>query len=372
MKKGIVLSLIGIVIVSIGFIIIVNKNTKKVIMQDGTILALTLDGESITAFPSSANYRAEINCTNGSGKVLPEDGTWKFSVDNIKGNIKCNINFYTRTANDKLTSKVQSATGIVNEGTAGYRYEGQNPNNYIWFNNEMWRIIGLIPTKVATSGTTNLVKIIRKDSLGEITYDAKNSFTGAWGSNTLYTLLNNYYYGKKDGTNTAYCYGYNWNGTMIPTKCDYKVNGISSDSTDYYGKMVKNVYWNTGASSNEATVSTVYTKEKSKQTVQARIGLMNASDFGYAASATYHSTNLSAYNTVAITSSNWLFSQGEEWTITHSSVDTTDALPVYNDGSIYDNWARLDYDYRPVVYLNENVYVISGTGTEADPYIIGM
>ena len=45
--------------------------------------------------------------------------------------------------------------------TAGYRYEGGKPNNYIWFNNELWRIIGSVPTKIdngASTITTNFGK----------------------------------------------------------------------------------------------------------------------------------------------------------------------------------------------------------------------
>ena len=37
--------------------------------------------------------------------------------------------------------KRQGTGQVVNEN--GYRYEGKNQNNYIWFNNELWRIIGV-------------------------------------------------------------------------------------------------------------------------------------------------------------------------------------------------------------------------------------
>ena len=45
------------------------------------------------------------------------------------------------------------------------RYYGSNPNNYVIFNNELWRIIGVFG---------NNVKLIRKDSLGRFSWIVVN------------------------------------------------------------------------------------------------------------------------------------------------------------------------------------------------------
>jgi len=139
--------------------------------------------------------------------------------------------------------------------------------------------------------------------------------------------------------------------------------------------MVENVYWNTGASTYSASASTVYTNEKNTQTVQGRIGLMAASDYGYAAS--YGRGNLSAYDTANYTGSNWLFGKGDEWTNIQYSSPTTNAMRVSNTLSVvYDGHdagqARNGYAVRPVLYLSASVYVVSGDGSEANPYQIAM
>ena len=369
----------GVVIVSLLIILLLsyfalqNKDSNKTFMQDGILFAMTKDGEEVTSFPNDGKYKVKIDCKNGKGNYLyfEDENKWKFTVEDITGKVSCNVDFTTVSSSD-LLSVVASTEGtsgkgsIVNEGDAGFRYEGQDPNNYIWFNNELWRIIGVIPTKVDSSGTTeNLVKIIRNESIGGLAYDAKSSgYTGAWGSNTLYSLLNEYYFGKKDGTNTTGCYGYQ---TTAKVKCDYTEIGING--ADYYGSMIKKVYWNTGASTKDATSSTVYGTEKATQTIYNYVGLMSASDYGYATSAS-HSTNLSSYNNATHTLNNWLYGQGFEWTNIQRSSLASHAHYVHTAGYVLSSYAYDGEAARPVLYLGADVYVSSGDGSKAAPYIL--
>ena len=369
----------GVVIVSLLIILLLsyfalqNKDSNKTFMQDGILFAMTKDGEEVTSFPTNGKYKVKIDCKNGKGKYFydTKEKMWKFRVTNIIDKVSCNVDFTTVSSSD-LLSVVASTEGtsgkgsIVNEEDAGFRYEGQDPNNYIWFNNDLWRIIGVIPTKVDSSGTTeNLVKIIRNSSIGGVAYDAKSSgYKGTWGSNTLYSLLNEYYWGKKNGTNTTGCYGYK---ATAKTKCDYTKIGI--DETDYYGDMVKKVYWNTGASTNSATANTIYRPEKSKQTVYNYIGLMSASDYGYATSAS-HSTTLNSYGNATHTLSNWLYGQGNEWTNIQYSSNVSYVLYVDYFGNMSNYDAYSARAVRPVVYLNSNIYVSSGDGSQLNPYIL--
>ncbi len=253
---------------------------------------------------------------------------------------------------------------------AGYRYEGTNPNNYIWFNNEKWRIIGLIPTCTSSGCATsqNLIKIIRKDSIGSFAYDAKASnYTGEWGNNTLYTLLNAYYWGKQDGTNTAYCYR---RLNTVKGKCDYTVIGLSE--SDFYGSMVENVYWNTGASVYNATANQSYANETQRQTLQGRVGIMNASDYGYGYYSTNRSVSLSTIQSLLLNQENWLYSSSYQWTCTQYSAPESVFNVSYTGGidGTTNSQASLSNLVRPVVYLSPNVYVVGGNGTEATPYQI--
>ena len=55
---------------------------------------------------------------------------------------------------------------IDNTVDQNIRYYGSNPNNYVKFNNELWRIIGVFG---------NNVKLVRKDRLGKLSWDSSES-----------------------------------------------------------------------------------------------------------------------------------------------------------------------------------------------------
>lgn len=385
--RKIILCIFGIIVVSALLVVIVKNNKKEYIMYDGALLALTVDGAPVTSFPNNTNkYHVDITCENGKGigQYLPikEDNyNLKLIIKNItKNGVKCYVDFTTITENNSsyLISSIVQNTALeqktennVGKIDISYRYNGKSPNNWVWFNNEKWRIIGLMPV-CTTSGCgtsdTKLVKIIKNENIGGLAYDAKSSgHTGVWGNNTLYTLLNNYYYGKSNGSETNYCKSYK---SLIPSNCNYSDIGISNDSNDYYGKMVKNVYWNTGPSSGSPTVSQVYKSETATQTISGKIGLMSASDFGYA--GTDFTSSIDSWDIVPSASTNWLFSQGYEWTSTHSSSNLSNVHYIIGVGSLPLDVTYMTYVVRPTLYLDASVYVISGEGTESNPYILGM
>ena len=120
------------------------------------------------------------------------------------------------------------------------------------------------------------------------------------------------------------------------------------------------VYWNIGfdGSSPTTTGKTQYEKEKASQTSSTlKIGLMYASDYGYAMNSTDDYKN------------NWLFTKGLEWTMTAYS-STNPVHVAYNGGLNGTASAYVGYAVRPVLYLKSNVYVIFGDGSEGNPYKI--
>ena len=58
--------------------------------------------------------------------------------------------------------------GLKKDNTSeqNIRYYGSNPNNYVRFNNELWRIIGVFG---------NNVKLVRSESLGSLSWDSSDS-----------------------------------------------------------------------------------------------------------------------------------------------------------------------------------------------------
>ena len=97
-------------------------------------------------------------------------------------------------------------------------------------------------------------------------------------------------------------------------------------------------------------------------------GLMYASDFGYAISG--YTGNLSYLSANSQMVNNWLFGQGYEWTMTAYS--SSNPVFVTNNGGLNNDSAYFGYAVRPVLYLQSNVNKLSGDGSIASPYTLGM
>ena len=94
------------------------------------------------------------------------------------------------TSEDLKALAVTEGDGLyADEYEAGkYTYKGANPNNYITFNNETWRIISIV--------SDGMIKIMRNESIGNMAFDTSG---GGQGSNSwdrpadLKTYLNDTY-----------------------------------------------------------------------------------------------------------------------------------------------------------------------------------
>ena len=379
MQKRIKIVSVGIIfIVLFVSVIILNNNTnnKHTFKKDGILYALSLDGKSITSFPSKGLYKANVSCEGADGKWLYDD--WKLAIENITGDVSCDIKFETITKtyfNDYITSLAGTTQGtgqVVNEN--GYRYEGKNPNNYVWFNNEYWRIIGVFDSGSHGQSGKNLVKIIRTDVLDGLAWHKSN--TNDWTAASLNSLLNGAYYNAQDGTSSGYCYGYS---TTATANCDYTKKGIQSG----YRNMIANVTWYLGGYSDaSATTEAFYGYERGTTVYSGRpttstgyIGLMYPSDYGYSvlSSSCARTTNLSSYNSSTCAGQSWLYGKGYEWTLTPYSSSHGNAFNLSGNGNLnrYGN-ASSGNVVRPVLYLDASVYKIDGEGTLDKPYIIGM
>ena len=277
-------------------------------------------------------------------------------------------------------------TNITDNGTQQYRYQGNNPNNYVSFNNQLWRIIGYVPVCVEvtpiTEDTTingtsfkqgeaqctkweNRVKIIKADPIGayvynESRYGAANNIV--WIGSSIQELLNSCYLGKKDVC-SKYCYAH----STTQGVCNYSQNGINEN--DSYGNMIEGVYYNMGMSNGYSSSSVVYANEVKKQVSEKSMtGLMYASDFGYAISGYTGNLGYSSANSQMV--NNWLFGQSYEWTMTAFS--SSNPVVVINTGGLTGSNAFYGYAVRPVLYLQSNVNKLSGDGSIASPYTLGM
>ena len=246
-------------------------------------------------------------------------------------------------------------------GDNSYRYAGASDqvNNYVCFGtnttpcptDNLYRIIGVFDNKVGENQTEQRVKLIKSTSIGDKAWDSNNKNT--WSTSSLNTYLNN------DFLNT---FDVGTKGKIADTT--WKVGGNSYTkirnvvpSVAYQNEIVNPVPGST--SSNGETESS------------AKVGLMYASDYGFAAAPSAWTTNLFDYAGAAIKSANWMFLGATEWTISRAADNLSGAFRVTNTGYVgLDDVGHSAYAVRPVFNLTSSVNYVSGSGTAADPITI--
>ena len=330
---------------------------------------------AVTNLPTAYGKLGSITCDNSSTTYNQQYN--RIEISQINGKFtNCNLNYTNSTSKVYLASYIKGLAGttqgtgqVVNEN--GYRYEGKNPNNYVWFNNEYWRIIGVFDSSSHGQSGKNLVKIIRADVLDGLVWH--NLDTNDWTVASLNKLLNGAYYNAKDGTSSGYCYGY----STITANCDYTKKGIQSG----YRSMISKVKWYLGGYSDvDATTEAFYGYERGTTVYSGRpttttgyIGLMYPSDYGYSvlSSSCARTTNLGSYDSSTCAGQSWLY--GDQWTLTPKSSFRYTVFTLNLSGNLFSSKpVYYSVKTRPVLYLDVFVYKIDGEGTLDKPYIIGM
>ena len=269
---------------------------------------------------------------------------------------------------------------VDNTPDQNIRYYGSNPNNYVSFNNELWRIIGVFG---------NNVKLIRKDSLGKLSWDSSDpSVNEGWGVNEwsqsdLKNYLNTMYY---DGTSVT-CYGGTKNSTTTcPTGT---IDETSKSLIDYHT-------WNTGAIEYNTRTDTLafYSAERGNETGKictggqwcndtvtrttewtGYIGLPYVTDWAYASSESVCETNMQKQDSskaYICKNNNWMKRSTGAWYLSpraHGS-NAHVAWYVCGDGGACVSFASDSSAVVPSIYLKSNVLIESGKGTSDNPYIL--
>ena len=262
---------------------------------------------------------------------------------------KDNSGLYTITHPADSTLQI-GATEDITE----YRYRGANPKNYVTFNNEVWRIIGVFPTDDGTGKIENRIKIIKDQSIGNKYWDTGNSNNWARPA-TLNTELNTTYLNSLDST------AQNMIGDAKYYLGGYKDTTITSEVMYSYERKIKNT------TSNEFYYGT------NPNNLVGKLGLMYASDYGYAASDECKQT-LNNYNNTTCKNNNWLFKSNNEWILPQNANDSGGVFYFYSGGGVSCNYRAGGWQFavRPGLYLKSSVQIIGGSGTSTDPYVIGI
>ena len=176
--------------------------------------AFYVDGVISSTMPAKGEGyvldKEKTACTNGATVEWLAD-EWAPKINNLtQTRTKCTLYFKEGTFCEQnpetgaCTILAQGETEELkfdNTVDNNIRYIGANPNNYVTFNNELWRIIGVFNNIDNGSGTKETrIKLIRDEPIGKYSWDNKPSGTGSstseygsndWTDSTLKEVLNN-------------------------------------------------------------------------------------------------------------------------------------------------------------------------------------
>ena len=290
------------------------------------------------------------------------------------------------TIDELKERKVTNGNGLYEDiyENNRYIYRGTNPDNYITFNNDLWRIVSI--------ENDNMVKIVKNESIGEFARDVENerykanTYCGnesnklygceVWGSST--TTLDSEGNRITRMSSTA-------QETLLPlpeleSSLNRYLNGEYYNSLNSISKSQIVVHkWNVGRlflNQNQTLEEDIFQEKLNKW--EGNVALINVTDY------IRSSTNPECKSLVNSRStpypcgkSNWLtlekswtlstgFSESthSDWGISKNSItgNIEDVLP----GHSYANSLSKIY---PAVFLNSNIK-LSGKGTIKVPYNI--
>ena len=374
------------------------------ITSNGNSITITIDATAGTGTIAKYLYSKD----NGVSYVQSVDNTYTFTgLDKGTYNIKAYVQD-SNGKNSEIISKTIEITSItladyvksLYTGTQGdnsiyyhtstltngagdnsYRYAGasESVNNYVCFG-----------SKGSTCPTDNLDRIIGVfgDQVKLIKYDYANSnllgtdggYSGTVPPNASYykgslTTINTYYWNYKANNNSS-----NTWSTSLFNKTNLNTNYLNKIGPTW-SNLIEDTTWKvSGHTTYAVTPKAMYTAEITNVTKTygpengtSKIGLMYASDYGFAAAPSAWTSTLYGYNSSSIISVNWMYMGLSEWTITpHSSKSSTDVFQAVISGNL--NSAGSAYygnGCRPVLYLKASVAYAGGVGTQSDPIIIG-
>ena len=299
----------------------------------------------------------------------------------------CIKKLYTKQGENNLYLHDSNLTNGA--GDNSYRYAGssETTNNFVCFGYDstdescptdyLYRIIGVFE---------NQVKLIKYDyakaTLLGTDGDYSNTYSGAgWSSSS---------YGKNNGSNAkteigVYYWNYlngssstnTWSESRLNTT-NLNKNYLNNIGTNWFNRIATHTWkvgGNTYANIVIVTAPNAYINEitspAEETTYDAKIGLMYASDYGFAVEPSAWTTALYNYDRISITNKNWMYMGLYEWTIFRRSDSSSAAFRVNFDGNV-DNYGYIYYYYavRPVLYLKSTISYAGGSGTAAKPILV--
>ena len=398
------------------------KGLVKEATKDVNIIAVYQGSNKVDEIPAKGNgwYFDRAVCTNGATTIWDNE-EWGLLV---KASQKTRCTLYFKQGTNAVTyinNLDKSANALIADGTAdnNLRYTGANPNNYVSFNNELWRIIGVM-NNIQTSGgqTQSLLKIRRAEALGTYVFDSSasginvGSGINQWGQTNDYEGSDLMRELNTDYLGSVYIgYDGKWYSSTNNVRAGNKPSSTISYSSQ---NMIERVVWPLGAPNNDnGTIVNyegdtlkapyVYTHERANTTGKlcssgnycndgvvrtstwtGLIGLIYPTDYLYATSggsttsrATCLNTKQYGWNDSSIADckdNSWIHNSTEaQWTML-PRVEANHAnymCRVHASGVVGTGTTDSPSLVYPTIFLKSSIAIIGGSGTSSDPYILG-
>ena len=270
-----------------------------------------------------------------SSQVTYDNTESGLNSNNVQGAID---ELYLACSNSSQGAEIIESSGLKKDLYEDrYFFTGATPNNYITFNNELWRIVS-----IESDGT---IKIIRNESIGNMAWDTSNSNNWARPA-SLNTYLNETYYNELNTTDKSKIVSKEWN-----------IGGVTNDNNDIANQI----------------------NDENSSKWNGKVGLSIVSEYIRTTSGMYNCTTLKLFqdNYNICKNTTWMLNSnvGSWWTLTPYTIEPTgiDFVFLANTSGIFSSgmWGVRDESFgvRPSVYLSSEI-TLSGSGTISDPYII--
>ena len=188
---------------------------------------------------------------------------------------------------------------------------GEDPNNYIWYSGKLWRA-------VSVNNEAKTTKLVTQWNISSISYNEINnsSFEGSY---------------MEDWLN------------------DTTVDGFLGNLRDYENFIVTDAKWN--ATEDATSLGSITRPSDSGTVVTDAVGLLNMYE--------YQSSNKGGINGYLNNGLYW-------WTLTPNS--STTLVSISPTGETITDLSHYADGIRPSINLRSDVKIVSGSGTENDPY----
>ena len=374
---------------------ITSKNGLITLFNNREITTTSSKEERWNIKVTFVNYDASQNANAGksmNAKVMIQKEVMPFHQTCNDNTLACHTaKLYTGTQGEN-SIYYHDANLANGAGDNSYRFAGARDkvNNYLCFGStqspcpadNLYRIIGVF------DGRVKLIKSDYATSALLVTDGDYNTSTYSKSSVSTYkgelTTINRYTWNYKNNTTINNGFGSNTWSTSLLNKTNLNQNFITKVGAEWTAKIDETT-WKVGGNDYDNIASkpakTAYQNEIVKPApgnystngdteYKAQIGLMYASDYGFAAAPSAWTTDLKSYHINSIPNSNWMYMGIDEWTISRFAEFYTGVLYVNASGRLCNGSSNDALAVRPVFNLTSSVNYASGSGSATDPILV--